>query len=153
MTGLTLTQQINAPVETVFHLATDLDHWAGRIKGITKIERLTTGPVGVGTRFRETRVMFGRQATEEMEFTVFEPNRRYVLEAESCGCHYRSEFRFEPADGGTRVTMEFGAEGRTFMAKLMGKLMGWMMTGTMRKCVQQDLDDLKAAAEAAPQPA
>ena len=53
MAGMTLTQHIDAPVEMVFHLATDLDGWAGRIKGITKIERLTAGPVGVGTRFRD----------------------------------------------------------------------------------------------------
>jgi uncharacterized protein YndB with AHSA1/START domain len=153
MPGVTLTQQINAPVEKVFQLATDLDGWAGRIKGITKVERLTDGPVGVGTRFRETRVMFGRSATEEMEFTAFEPNRRYVLEAESCGCRYRHEFRFERVGSATRVTTEFGAVPLTFMARLMSKLMGWMMGSAVRKCVQQDLDDLKSAAESAPQPA
>jgi uncharacterized protein YndB with AHSA1/START domain len=149
MAGVTLTQQINAPVEAVFQLATDLDGWAGRIKGITKVERLTTGPVGVGTRFRETRKMFGREATEEMEFTAFEPNRRYVLEAQSCGCRYVSEFRFEPAGGGTRMTMDFRGVPLTFAAKVMSALMGWMMKGAVTKCVQQDIDDLKAAAEAA----
>jgi hypothetical protein len=152
MADLTLTQHINAPVETTFHLATDLDNWPGRIKGITKVERLTTGPVGVGTRFRETRIMFGRPSTEEMEFTEFEPNRCYVVEADSGGCHFHSEFRFEPADGGTRVTMAFTSQPQSFMAKVAGKLMGWMMRSAIRKCVQQDLDDLKAAAEAAVHP-
>ena len=47
MAGVTVTQRIDAPVETVFRLATDVDHRAGRINGITKVERLTNGPVGV----------------------------------------------------------------------------------------------------------
>jgi hypothetical protein len=97
--------------------------------------------------------MFGKAATEEMEFTAFEPNRRYVVEAESCGCHYRSEFRFERAGGGTRVTVDFGGEPLTFVAKLMSCLLGWMMMGSVQKCLRQNLDDLKAAAESAPQPA
>src|SRR5438445_13881615 len=102
MAGVTATQRIEAPVETVFRLSTDLDHWAGRIQGITKVERLTSGPVGVGTRFKETRKMFGKEATETMEFSAFEPNRRYELTADSCGAVYRIEFRFEP-DGHSKL--------------------------------------------------
>lgn len=35
---------------------------------------------------------------------------------------------------------------------MMGKLMtplGWLMSGVMKKCVRQDLEDLKRSAEAA----
>jgi hypothetical protein len=35
----------------------------------------------------------------------------------------------------------------------MCALMGWMMKGTLRKCLQQDLDDVKAAAEKVGAPA
>ena len=67
MAGITASLRIEAPVSTVFALATDLDGWAGRIKAITRIEKLTPGPVRVGTRFKETRKMFGKEATETME--------------------------------------------------------------------------------------
>jgi hypothetical protein len=36
---------------------------------------------------------------------------------------------------------------------LMSCLLGWMMMESVRTCLRQDLDDLKAAAEASPQPA
>lgn len=146
MAGCTISAQIAAPVAKVFQLASDAPNWAGRIKGITKVEMLTDGPVGVGTRFRETRRMFGKNATEEMEFTAFEPNRGYTLGCQSCGCQYASTFRFEEADGGTRVTMDFDAKPLLFFAKLMSPL-GWLMMGSMKKCIQRDLDDLKALAE------
>ena len=143
---LELNQSVNAPAEVVFAVATDLDRWAENIGGITKIERLTEGPVGVGTRFRETRVMFKKEATEEMEFTAFEPNRRYQLSAESCGCSYVTDFRFVPSDAGTRVEMEMNTKPLTFFAKLMSPL-GKLMAGTMKKCVMDDLSDLAKVAE------
>jgi hypothetical protein len=147
-----VTARIAAPVDEVFALATDLANAPGRIKGITKVELLTDGPVGVGTRFRETRVMFGRAASEVMEFAAFAPNRGYTLVAESCGACYVSTFRFEPDGPGTMVYVEFAAKPLTFFARLM-KPLGWLMAGMLKKCLQQDLDDLRAAAESAPRPA
>jgi hypothetical protein len=149
MAGVSATQRIEAPVSTVFNLATDLDNMAGRIKAITRIEKLTPGPVGVGTRFKETRKMFGKEATETMEFTEFEPNRRYVLEAHSCGCHYRTEFRFDADGSGTLVSFDFTATPQTLMAKLMSPMF-FFMKGMMKKCVMGDLADLKSVAEGAP---
>jgi carbon monoxide dehydrogenase subunit G len=148
MAGVTVTQRIEAPVDTVFRLATDVDNWAGHIQGITKVERLTSGLVGVGTRFKETRKMFGKEATETMEFSAFEPNRRYELTADSCGAVYRTEFRFEPDGSGTLLTVAMNVAARSFFAKLM-KPLAWLMCGMMKKCLMKDLDDLKAAAERA----
>ncbi len=149
MASVSASTRIAAPVDSVFALFTDLENAPGRIKGIKRLEKLTPGPVGVGTRFRETRVFMGREATEEMEFTGFEPNRSYTVGCQSCGCVYSSVFRFEP-DGNeaTRVTMDFEGRPVTLTAKLMAPL-GWLMKGTLRKCLQQDLEDLRAAAESA----
>lgn len=149
---ISISERIIAPQERVFGLFADLDGFAGRVEGITKLERLTDGPVGVGTRWRETRLMFGKEATEEMEFTVFEPPRRYVVEAESHGTHYRSEYRFEPAGGATDVHMTFEGRPLTLGAKLLAPL-GLLMAGTMKKCFAQDIADLKAAAESKPEAA
>jgi hypothetical protein len=148
---ISMTERIIAPQERVFGLFADLDGAPGRIAGITKLERLTVGPVGVGTRWRETRVMFGKEATEEMEFTVFEPPRRYVVEAESHGMHYRSEYQFEPAGGATDVHMTFEGRPLTLGAKLMAPL-GLLFAGTAKKCFAQDMADLKVAAEAKTEP-
>ena len=76
----------------------------------------------------------------------FEPNRRYELTADSCGALYRTEFRFEPDRKGTLLTVAMNVTARSFFAMLM-KPLAWLMCGMMKKCLQKDMDDLKAAAE------
>jgi hypothetical protein len=107
---------------------------------------LTPGPVGVGTRFKETRIVFKREATETFEFTAFEPNRRFEMVAVSCGALYRFEFRFTPEGAGTRLAFTFEVKAVSFWAKLMAPLSVLMM-GSMRKCADGDLEALKAVAE------
>ena len=143
-----VSKQINAPIERVFDVFTDLPNAADRISGIESVEVLTDQPFGVGTRWKETRIMMGKAATETMWITAVEPNRSYIAEAESCGTHYTSTFTFEPADSGTRVTMSFGGRPVKLWAWLMVP-MGLLMTGPIRKMVAQDLDDLAAVCERA----
>lgn len=146
MSKLQVTRHINAPPETVFARATDMEHTAEIISGIEKVEILTDGPVGLGTRFRETRIMLGREAVEEMEFIVFEPPHRYVLGAASHGSRYRTEFVFAEKEGGTDMTLHFEGTPLTFFAKIMTFLMKPMMKKMADMCAA-DLEDLKKAIE------
>ena len=152
MSRLSVDQYIAAPRERVFAFSSDFANATETVEAITKMEILANphpeGTVGVGTRFRETRVLFGREATEVMEVTEFEAPHRYLLKAESHGCRYLSELRFEEEDGGTRATMTFNADPLTFFAKVMSFLTGPIMKSTLRKCVVKDLEDLKKVAEA-----
>src|SRR5262249_42210999 len=117
-----------------------------RIPSIKRIEMLTNGPVGVGTRFKETRNMFGKEATETMEVTAFDPPRSYALGCNSCGCIYDSRLDFIPSAGGTKVTMSFNVKAVSFFAKLMSPL-SRLFSGMMRKCFEGDLEAVKKAAE------
>ncbi len=143
---VTIREQIAAPPEQVFAVASDFANVPKAIKGIVRVEMLTSGPVGVGTRFRETRKMFGKEASEEMTVAELEPPRRYVLVAESHGSRYRSELCFEPAGAGTEVVMNFRGEPLTFFAKVMSVLMKPMMKSIAKLCAQ-DLADLKQSIE------
>lgn len=145
---ITCSEHINAPVEKVFSVAADVRNAPEVISAITKMEVLTEGPVGVGTRFRETRIMFGKEATEVMEFSVFDPPRSYTLVADSHGCHYVSTFRFTPDAGGTRVDFDFTGTAHSVGAKVMSAVMGPLMKGTMRKMLAKDLHELKRHIEA-----
>lgn len=146
MKTLNVSQVVAAPPDVVFRAATDFAGAPGRIRAIKRVKVLTEGPVRVGTRFEETREMFGREATETMEVTSLDPPRSYVLGAESHGCRYRSELRFEPEGSGTRVTMSFAAEPLTFFSKVMGVLMAPMAKKIAQEC-GRDLDDLAAHCE------
>ncbi len=152
MANLQLSEQVDAPVERVFAFATDLSRAAEHIAGIDKIELLTAGSMDVGTRWRETRTMFGRQATEELEVTEYHPPSgertpaSYTAECESCGCHFRSRFTFMPQEAGTRVELTLATEAKSLMAKLMSPLSALTMGGA-KQAMQQDLADLKRVAE------
>lgn len=140
---------IDAAPEEVFRRASDFARAPEIISGIRTVEMLTPGPVGKGTRFRETRVIFKREATEEMTVTAFEPPRRYCLEADAHGCRYRTEIRFVPRGEGTNVEMAFDAVPYTAWAKVLSFVFRPLMKQVAKDCAK-DLDDLKAAVEGAP---
>lgn len=147
MARLTLTRHVNAPLDRTFEVFSDLRGAPDRIPEIVSLEILTEGDVGVGTRFKETRKMFGKEATEEMEITAFDPPRAYAVECESCGAIYRSGFTFSPAaQGGTDVQMEMVVTPVSFFAKVLSPVAGLMM-GAMRKALGKDMERLQAAAE------
>lgn len=146
MARLTLTRHVAAPREQVFAVFTDLEGSAARIDSIRKVERLTPGPFGAGTRWSETRVMFGKERTEILEVTAFDAPTGYTVACVSCGAVYTTVFRFEEDGAATRVTMEYVARPMTFMARVLAVMMTPMM-GAMRKALEGDLDALKHAAE------
>ena len=143
---VTIREQISASPERVFAVASDFANAPKAIPGILRVEMLTPGPVGVGSRFRETRKMFGKEASEEMTVAEIEPPRRYLLTAESHGSRYRTEFRFEPAAAGTEVVMTFRGEPLTAFAKVMTFVMKPMIKSVAKLCAR-DLADLKRSIE------
>jgi carbon monoxide dehydrogenase subunit G len=152
MLSFTLTKRINAPLETVFDVASDLAHAAEQFRGIEKIEVLTPGPVGVGTRWRETRRMMGREATETIEFTAFDRPRSYTVGCESCGTYMETTFHFAPTENAangpaTELMLDNRWEARSLLAKLISPLTKPIIAKMMRGCMESDLEDLKSAAE------
>lgn len=138
---------VDADPARTFAAFTDLRNAAQNIRGIKHIEVLTDGPIRKGTVFKETRTMFGKDAVETMEITAFDAPHGYSVECDSFGARFDTDFRFTPESGGTRVDVELKTTPTSSMAKFMGALMGWMMVGTMRKCFENDLADIKAIAE------
>ncbi|WP_280356570.1 SRPBCC family protein [Nocardia otitidiscaviarum] len=148
MPTISVTREIAAPPERVWAVVTDIDRAAEVMQGIDKVERVGGGTgFEVGTAWRETRTMFGRQSTETMAVTAIEPGRSYTVEADSHGTHVTSVITVTAQGDGTLLAMTFGGEARGLAGKLAGVL-GKLFEGATRKLVQRDLDDIAAAAEA-----
>lgn len=143
-------RRVAAPPERVWSVLTDIEHGADVISGIERIEMLSEGPFGVGTRWRETRRMLGREATEEMWVTASETPTRYVVEAESNGTHYTSEFTLTPrGTGATSVRLTFGAEaaaGGGIKATLMKAFVA-LGSRAAAKALAKDLADIATSVE------
>lgn len=139
-------RQINAPIDRVFDVFSDIEKAEDRIEGIKNIVILSDVKAGVGLRWRETRVMFGREATEEMEISAFRPNHSYEVVAESNGAAYHSIYTFKERNGGTHVEMVFSGKPVSLAAKLMSPL-AFLFKGATQKALEADMDALKAVCE------
>lgn len=148
MSKLTVSEHFECSPEQAFTAVTDFPNAPNYISGITKTEMLTDGPVGLNSRVRETRTMFGREATEEMEITLWQPPRKVVIEAHSHGAHYISTYSIEPDGSGCNVSMDFEAIPQTIMAKIMSVVMSGMIK-SMEKMMLKDMQEAKIHAEKA----
>ncbi|MFM9959559.1 MAG: SRPBCC family protein [Phycisphaerales bacterium] len=147
MNTLTLTKRINADPARVFVVSTNVPEFSKVVPSIKRIEVLTPGPVGKGTRFKETRVMFGKEATETLEFTDFSPPSGYTIGCTSCGVRYATRFDIRAAPQGTDLTMTMDCQPVSLFAKIMGPITGALMKSAMTKALDGDLECIKKAAE------
>ncbi|KDE11968.1 MULTISPECIES: SRPBCC family protein [Rhodococcus] len=145
-----LSRFVDAPPDRVWRVLTSVDSAPQILSGVQGVERLAGVGYEVGTRWRETRTMFGRAATEEMTVTAVEPGRHTAVEAESGGVRYRTEFDVAPERAGTTLTVRFSADagrpGR--IRRALTALVAPLALRATRKALHQDLDDIAAAARA-----
>lgn len=147
--AIVVQQRIEASRERVWAIISDHRHWAEVISGIQKVEVLDPGAEDLlGFRWRETRVMFGKEAVETMWITAAEPGRWYETTAHNHGMIYTTRMAIDGADAGpVELSMQFSARPTTLMARLMMPL-AWLFNGAVRKALQQDLRDIQVVAEA-----
>jgi carbon monoxide dehydrogenase subunit G len=142
MASFHFTKSVKADTAKTFEVFSDLRNADQRISGIKKLEVLSDGPIGKGTRFRESRVMmFGRESSEVMEITDFQPGRSYTVGSNSCGSVFSTTYQFKPEAGGTRVEMDMNIRPVSLFAKLTSPLMT-LFAGTLKKWIESDLNDL-----------
>ncbi len=142
-----MSRHVASPVGRVWEVATDLTGAPDVLRAVTSVEVLTDGPFGVGTRWRETRTMLGRSATEEMAVTAVDPHRSYTAEAHSGGARYVSTFTFVPAAGGTDVTVGFAGTPTGRVTAALAALTAPLVRRSVVTALRADLADIAAAAE------
>ena len=142
MPGFDLSERIDRPREEVFDYFTDLDNAAEWMNDITRIQKLTDGPVAVGTRYRELRWTKKGEARTDMEVTAMDPPDRYSATFDQGGYRATFNYLFSPDGGGTRVDMSciVHAEGAR---SLMAPVISWLL----KRQDKHQLRNLKRAME------
>jgi polyketide cyclase/dehydrase/lipid transport protein len=112
---------INRPLEEVFVFLSNLENNLKWRSGMIKAEKISEGPIGVGTTYRMINNFFGRQVEGEAVVTEYELNRKYATMNKS-GLPIKTQRVFEPIEGGTRVTFSVETEVGAFF-KLVEPLM------------------------------
>ena len=109
---------IARPIGEVFSFFADAENDPKWRSGLKSIRRL--GELGVGTEYEQTvSGPGGRSISANVRVTAFEPEHRVAFEATSGPVRPQGEYRFEAADGGTRVTFSLAAELSGLKALLM----------------------------------
>ena len=133
----------------VWQAIIDIDHCMKMIPSILAVDILSRPESGlVGLKWKETRLMFGKEASETMWITDALENEYYSTRAESHGSIYRTRLSLkEKGESRCILTMTFDGEAQSFLMKVLSVIMSPMMKGSMKKVLLKDLTDIKRYVE------
>jgi len=107
---------IVSPFENVVGTWATVEEFATAIPNITKVELLSDKKQGQGTRFRETRLMNGKEANNALEITEFVENRLVRSVSEAGGTIWDTIFQVEKSENQTEMSKSMDASPKPFFA-------------------------------------
>ena len=120
------TLTIPAPVDTVWGLTIDVEHWPQVMPTVTRVDRLDDGPLAIGSSARLEQPGL-RPAVWTV--TTLEPGRRFAWTSRLLGAPITGRHDIEPVDGGARntLTLELGG----LRGRVIGTLFGNRLYATL----------------------
>jgi uncharacterized protein YndB with AHSA1/START domain len=152
MSTVAVTRLVEAPVEDVWRVFTDLPRRCEWLSTVTEVQLLTHGPFGQGTVWRETRTMpDDAEITEEFRVAECVPPSRFIVESPGIGADYRMTYTFVAVTegrhrGGTMVTVVQDGTPTAPAGRFLAMVFGGLAARTVEGALRRDLDDLAAAA-------
>lgn len=144
MTSVTASRLIEAPVAVVYEAITDVENLPATNPDIVKVELLTEpSTLKTGTRFRETRIVNGKEQVTELEITEARPDARVRMVADSHGTVWDTRFELAREMGCTLLDITMEARAHALLPRLMHPL----MKGAYRKGIERHLDALQSYCE------
>jgi len=143
MSRIEITRTINAPVNKVFKTVSEIQEFSKAIPHIVNVEILSDVKSGVGTRFRETRLMKGKEATTELEVTEYKENEYVRIVSDTHGTVWDTVFTVKSMEGQTELAMMMDAKAY----KLLPKIMNPFIKGMLKMAIAKDMDAVKLFCE------
>ena len=142
MAGFERSEHIARPHPQVWDFFVNHDNATKWNPDIVGLRQITDGPVGVGTKFLETRRVGKKEHTVTLEITDFEEGRKYAGTVEAAGIRGTYTYRFEPRGDETEVKLVAEIHG-----KGIAKLMLPLVKRAMLKSDGAQLERLRDAVE------
>jgi hypothetical protein len=114
---------INRSVEDVFDFVGDERNRCD--PRVRRAEKLTEGPIGVGTRFRSKSTSIGRTVEMEIKITEYDRPGRLGSSTDMSTMQIHSTVVFEAVPGGTRMRWASDLEPRGLL-RVARPLVGWI---------------------------
>ena len=103
---------INRPVEEVFDFVADERNEPRYNPRMLRAEKLSPGPVGLGSRFRAEMTSRRRPVVMTIEYTGYEPPRRLASTTRLSTIHIVGTLSFDPVPAGTRMRWSWQVQPR-----------------------------------------
>ncbi len=140
--------EIRSTKEKIWEVITDIEHAESFISGIDRVKILNSGDKDfVGFEWKETRTMYGKEASETMVVTKSKPYVYYDTRAESHGAVYLSRTEIMEKDGSCILKMKFIANPVSVSAKIMYAVFAKPIAKSMVKAFTEDLVDIRNEVE------
>jgi carbon monoxide dehydrogenase subunit G len=97
--------EINAPVGKVWSLVDRLEEWPQWMPSIKKIEKVSSGPLSVGSQLSVTAKVSRLTVNLLMTITEFVPERSVVMQGKALGTNLIRFYTFEPVNDKVKVTI------------------------------------------------
>ena len=143
MTRIVVTQKITAPIGVVFNAFADIRQIPIVLPHVITQEFLSDIKSGIGTRFRETRLMNGKESITELEVTEYVENDHVRMVADSHGTVWDTIVCMNQEK--ERVALTITMDAKAY--KLLPKLMYPFIKGMIKKAMVKDLDLVKSYCE------
>src|SRR5689334_18459636 len=103
MAGFAVSEWIARPPQRVFDFITDANNAPQIVPAVKSSVKLTDGPARVGTRYRETRLMNGKEQHAELEVTELAAPTAYAMRNVTDGIETVYRYTLRPERDGTHV--------------------------------------------------
>lgn len=132
---------VGRPLRDVFAFLVDFENVPRWNYAIVETTKVSPGPTGVGTRYRQGR-RIPRRSEESFEVTEFVPERRLAISGRLGPFDSEVAYDLESEGSGTRLvnTVRLRSGG-------LGRLVERPLAGRIRNAVSQNLNQLKSLLE------
>ena len=142
MINIDLGVLIDCPVKDVFAFVSNPNNMTKCNSAVINLEPLTSGAVGVGTKFKTTGEAMGRRIEGEMQITAYEPDTKCGFQVTAGPMQVNLTMTFKTVGTGTKVSLNAqGNPGGLF------KLAEGVMAGQVKSMMEGNLSRLKSALE------
>lgn len=138
MRKFSISIDIAAPVERVWQVMSDVDHWHEWTPSITSIKRLGDKPFAVGTRAVVKQPKF---PPAFWKVDSIEPGRSFTWVSTAPGMRVIGYHAVEPINGGSRATLSIEYHG------IVGSWFGGLTKGITQRYIALEAHGLKARSE------
>ncbi|MBY0123391.1 SRPBCC family protein [Bacillus sp. S/N-304-OC-R1] len=97
---------IHKPLSEVFHYMASMENVSEMMPNVVKMEKLTEGPIGKGTKLKETRSVRGKTVNADIEFVEYKQDQTFITRSNSNGLITEYVYNFHEIEEGTQVEFD-----------------------------------------------